>query len=60
MCYSGASPHNIPLSMNIQQSSFHWYRPMSEVKEIYVHPYENIVTNPTSGASVKFLPLQSE
>ena len=23
MCYSGASPHNIPLSMNIQQPSFH-------------------------------------
>lgn len=50
-CYSGASPHNIPLSMNSQRPSFHWYWPMFEVKEIYA---------PTRGASVKFLPLQSE
>ena len=64
MCYSGAPspppPHNIPLSMDIQQPSFHWYRPMFEVKEIYVHLNENIVTKPTRGASVKFLPVQSE
>ena len=31
-----------------------------EVKEIYVHPYENIVTKPTRGTPVEFLPLQSE
>ena len=28
-----------------------------EVKEIYVHPYENIVTKPTRGTPVKFLPF---
>ena len=73
MCYSGASPppppqHSTLYEHSTTQFSFdtgRFYRRkesyvLFEVKEIYVNPNENILTKPTRGASVKFLPLQSE
>ena len=73
-CHRGASPPPPPLQHSTlyehstTQFPFdtgRFYRTkesyvLFEVIEIYVHPYENIVTKSTRGTPVKFLPLQSE